>query len=1122
MRCPACAFENASGMKYCGECGTALKVKCPSCGFESAPGMKFCGECGRPLSDGSKPGPRTEGPRSYTPKHLAEKILTSRSALEGERKQVTVLFADVKGSMDLAEQLDLEEWHRILDGFFQILTDGVHRFEGTVNQYTGDGIMALFGAPIAHEDHARRACLAVLHLRDALRAYADEVRRSHATSFAVRMGLNSGEVVVGRIGDDLRMDYTAQGHTVGLAQRVEQLAEPGAAYLTVHTARLVDGYFTLRSLGKVALKGGTEPLAVYALEGLGSLRDRFDVARAHGLSKFVGRAAEVATLEAALERALQGRGQTVGVVAEAGTGKSRLCFEFAERCRSRGFTVTEARGVAHGRRVPLLPMLELFRAYFGVEKDEAALAVREKIAGRLLLLDESLRDDLPIFFNMLGVPDPDRPLPTADPEALQRRAYAAVRAIVRADGQREKPVILLFEDLHWLDAASDAYLAQIIEAFADTRGLALVNFRPEYRAAWMQSPSYMQLPLLPLGEEAVHELLADLLGSDATVGGLAAVVNQRAGGNPFFIEEIVQTLVETRVLEGTRGAYRLARPLGELTLPASVQAILTARIDRLADRDKRLLQQASVIGKTFSERVLRRICGLGDAELHVALRVLREAEFLHEQSLYPQVEYSFKHPLTQEVADRSQLKERRAETHAAVARAIEDLSKDRLDEEAALIAHHWEESGERLVAARWHARAARWIGLSNYAESSSHWRRVVALIGPAEEANDAIVLRAEARRNLLMLAYRTEAAEDVAELFAAGRRDLERLGDDASLAILVVTYAALRQTAGAIDDYLALVLEANRIARRSGDQETYAAVGPDLIAALWLKGRLAESLAVAQEVRERSGGDVSMGVALVGFSSYITSYIFPIWTLLEMGRMKEAEACGRRGLELAQQHGPDETRCWAHGFLVYLADARGEPGPGALNLARLSAEAAERSGAHVSRAVSHFILSCAGALDGQWDMAVAEAETAVRMWRTKGLGGDFAPQMLAAYARALLGAGAAETAREVSTEAMDVAKRQGQPIHQCEATIAHVRSLREVHGADARQTIEALLEDVSQLIEQTGAERWRPHVLVERGELHRLGGDAEAAKRSLIEAHRLFSEMGATGHAERLAKQLGL
>ena len=589
------------------------------------------------------------------------------------------------------------------------------------------------------------------------------------------MGLNSGEVVVGRIGDDLRMDYTAQGHTVGLAQRMEQLAEPGSAYLTAHTARLVEGYFALRSLGKVALKGAQR--AARRLRARGArvaCAIISSVSRARGFSKFVGRAAELATLEAALERSLQGRGQTVGVVADAGTGKSRLCFEFAERCRSRGFTVLEARGVAHGRRVPLLPMLELFRAYFGVQEGDAPLAVREKIAGRLLLLDESLRDDLPIFFNLLGVPDPDRPQPAMDPETLQRRAYAAVRAIVRADGQREKPAILLFEDLHWLDAASDGYLAQIIEATRD-------DAQP--RAGELS-------PRVPGGVDAVAVVHAAPARAARRRGRARAA--RRPARQPRERQRPRRHRAPARRREpvlrrgdradagrnrrrskAAKGAYRLVRPVGELALPATVQAVLAARIDRLPEREKRLLQQASVIGKTFSERVLTRICGLGDADLQEAIRVLRDAEFLYEESLYPHVEYAFKHPLTQEVADRSQLKERRAETHAAVARAIEELSGDRLDEEAALIAHHWEEAGEDLVAARWHARAARWIGLRNYTEAFAHWRRVVALIGDTEDSSDAIRLRIEARRTLLMLGFRVGIPEDdAAAIFAAGQRDL--------------------------------------------------------------------------------------------------------------------------------------------------------------------------------------------------------------------------------------------------------------------------------------------------------------------------------------------------------------
>ena len=344
MRCPECQHENREGRRFCGHCGSRLPVPCPSCGTVDEDGERFCGRCGAELAAPASPAwavpDRT--PRDYTPRHLADKIFQSKSALEGERKQVTVLFADVKGSMELAEQVDPEEWHRILDRFFQILADGVHRFEGTVNQYTGDGIMALFGAPIAHEDHAQRACFAALHLRDALRRYADELRRTRGLNFSVRMGLNSGEVVVAKIGDDLRMDYTAQGHTVGLAARVEALAEPRSIYLTEHTARLVEGFFQLRGLGAFQLKGATEPPQVYELEGVGALHTRLDVSRARGFSKFVGREDDMQALEAALARSRETGGQVVGVVAEAGVGKSRLCYEFAERCRARGLTVLEA------------------------------------------------------------------------------------------------------------------------------------------------------------------------------------------------------------------------------------------------------------------------------------------------------------------------------------------------------------------------------------------------------------------------------------------------------------------------------------------------------------------------------------------------------------------------------------------------------------------------------------------------------------------------------------------------------------------------------------------------------------------------------------------------------------
>jgi class 3 adenylate cyclase len=615
MRCPSCGFENASGIKFCGECGALLKVKCSSCGFANAPGIKFCGECGKPLAEVAKPGAPPDH-RSYTPKHLAEKILTSRSALEGERKQVTVLFADVKGSMDLAEQLDPEEWHKIMDRFFAILSEGVHRFEGTINQYTGDGIMALFGAPIAHEDHAQRACYAALSLRDAVREYANEVRVRYGVPFAVRIGLNSGEVVVGKIGDDLRMDYTAQGHTVGLAQRMEALAESGHICLSEHTARLVEGYFQLQDLGRPKVKGVSEPVGLFDLEGLGPFRIRLDRSRARGLSAFVGRDSEMGMLEAALQQALAGHGRIVGVVAQAGVGKSRLCFEFTERCRARGIVVHQAHCPAHGKTVAYLPVLELLRGYFGLADGDSPRAAREKIAGRLLLLDRAFDAALPLIWDFLRVPDAERPVEELDPTVRQQQLHDFFRRLVRARSERE-PAVLFFDDLHWIDSASDVLLAQLVDAARGTRTLWLVNFRPEYRAEWMQRSDYQQLPLTPLGSEAIRALLGQLLGSDP-------------------------------------------RPAAEIGVPATVQSVLAARIDRLPEREKQVLQTASVIGQRFSGPILGRVVEVSDGELSAALHTLTNAEFLYTEALYPEVEYSFKHPLAQEVAYRSQLAERRA------------------------------------------------------------------------------------------------------------------------------------------------------------------------------------------------------------------------------------------------------------------------------------------------------------------------------------------------------------------------------------------------------------------------------------------------------------------------------
>ncbi len=780
MKCADCGFENPVSTRFCGNCAKALKALCLSCGSENPPGFRFCGQCAKPL-DSSSTGepPRGPDPRAYTPRHLAEKILTSRSALEGERKQVTVLFADLKGSMDLGEKVDPEEWYRIMDRFFQILSDGVHRFEGTVDKFTGDGIMAIFGAPIAHEDHARRACYAALHLQEELRRYAEELKRSRELSFAVRMGLNSGEVVVGTIGDDLKMVYTAHGNTVGLGQRMEQLATPDQVYLTENSAKLVSGFFRLRDLGPFELKGVSAPIQVYELEGVGALHTPLEVSRSRGFSRFVGRLDEMAALEAALARAIGGSAQVVGIVGEPGVGKSRLCFEFLERCRARGLSIFQAHGVPHGKAIPLLPMLELFRSFFGITEQDSDQAAREKIAGRYVLLDESLREVLPLVFDLLGVSDPERPAPPMDPDSRQRQLAAMVKRVTQMWGRRQ-PGVTFLEDLHWFDGGSEGFLEPIVEALPGTQWLVLLNFRPEYHASWMQKSYYQQLPLLPLGPEAIAELLRDLLGGDPSLAVLGERIRERTGGNPFFIEEVVQALAETGRLAGAKGAYRLVGSAAELRLPATVQAVLAARIDRLAEREKQVLQTAAVIGREFTEPVLRRVVELPEVDLAAALQKLASAEFIYEEALYPEAQYTFKHALTREVAYNSLLNERRLTLHEHVAEAIAAIFEGRLEEHLSELAHHYTHSRNTRKAIEYSQRAGEHaVELSANAEAITHLTTALELLETLPDSPERVEQELALQMTLAvpLLTTKGYSAREVEDAYARARELCLRAGE---------------------------------------------------------------------------------------------------------------------------------------------------------------------------------------------------------------------------------------------------------------------------------------------------------------------------------------------------------
>jgi class 3 adenylate cyclase/tetratricopeptide (TPR) repeat protein len=685
MTCPRCHAENRDGLRFCEDCGSHLTPTCAQCGGELAPGKRFCGSCGAPA--GIESAGRTPSPESYTPRHLAEKILTSKAALEGERKQVTVLFADLKGSMELLADRDPEEARKLLDPVLERMMEAVHRYEGTVNQVMGDGIMALFGAPLAHEDHAVRACYAAIDLQRAMRGLTEQLRQAHGVTLQARVGLNSGEVVVRAISSDLHMDYTAVGQTTHLAARMEQLAGPGTTLLTADTLRLVEGYVEVRPLGAMPVKGLLEPVETYELTGAGPRRSRLSAAATRGLSRFVGRDAELEQLREALGRAAEGHGQVVALVGEPGVGKSRLVWEVTHSHRTHGWLILEAGSVSYGKATPYLPVGSLLRGYFQIGDRDEPRAIREKVTGKVLTLDRALEPMLPALLALLDAPVEDRRWEALDPPVRRQRTIDALRRLLLRESQLQ-PLLVVFEDLHWIDAETEAVLVRVVESLPTVRLLLLVNYRPEYRHGWGGKTYYRQLRLEPLAPENATALLETLLGGEAGLEPLKRLLLARTEGNPLFLEESVRSLADDGTLVGEPGAYRLVKILDTIHVPTTVQAILAARIDRLPPEDKALLQTAAVIGTEVPVAVLAAVAEVSADALADPLARLQAAEFLYETSFFPDTEYTFKHALTHDVAYGSLLQERRRALHARTAQGIENLYPERLTEHIERLAHH--------------------------------------------------------------------------------------------------------------------------------------------------------------------------------------------------------------------------------------------------------------------------------------------------------------------------------------------------------------------------------------------------------------------------------------------------
>ncbi len=987
VQCPRCRHENPARAKFCLECGQRLALVCAGCGAEVPDGAKFCMECGRPVAlpgvgagagAGAATAPAAAGletrtPAAYTPRHLAEKILTSRGAVEGERKPVTVLFCDLVGSTELAERLGLEGMHALVNGFFEVALAEVHRYEGTVNQFLGDGFMALFGAPLAHEDHARRAALAALGIAQALGARPIAVAAGVEITLAVRMGLHTGFVVVGAIGDNLRMDYTAVGDTTHLAARLQQRAEPGAILASEATWRLVGGYVHGELLGPVPVKGLRKPVVVHRLTGVGPRRSPLEGLGPQALSHFVGRDRELEALLDLFGAAREGRGQALGIVGEPGVGKSRLLLEFRHRLQGHPVTYCQGRCLSYGAAIPYVPVVDLVRASAALSDADSPETLAEKLRARLRDVGMDPDAGAPYLLHMLGVKDPAARLDALGPEVVKARTFEALRQMALR-GSRQRPLVIEVEDLHWVDRTSEEYFAFLAESLLGAPILLIATYRPGYRPPWGDRSFATQLSLGRLTVDESRAVVRSLL-PDADAGdSLAPLILDKAEGNPFFLEELTRAVKEQGL--GT-----------DLPVPDTIHGVLTARIDRLAEEPKRVLQTAAVLGREFAPALLAAIWD-GPGPLGPHLRELARLEFLYERTAGDDAVYVFKHALTQDVAEATLLASRRRELHRRAGEALGRLHPERLAELAPRLAHHYVEA-EAWGPAAEHARRAAEAARAAFAN-----REALARYDQAITAAERAGLAPAAR---LALHDGRASVHAVLGDFDAARADYE-----AALALARETRGALDEARvlgnlaalwGGHKDYdrgLALGREAVAAAERAGDApEGQRAVAESRLHVGLMEvnlarlgaGRLELERALERFRQVGDGGGEGRALDALAMATALA------------GELDTAVTHAQAALPRLAAAGDRQTEASCMASLAFVLFYRGRRAEG--EAAREEALARARAiGARAQEAAVHSITGELVEPFGDWGLALSEASAGLagaralghREWTVAGLG----------------------------------------------------------------------------------------------------------------------------------------
>jgi transcriptional regulator with PAS, ATPase and Fis domain/tetratricopeptide (TPR) repeat protein len=1081
--------------------GSTSEPTCPACGAAVAPGNRFCGRCGGALGPESPDsedasGPRATAPALPAPRRLADRILTSRSSLEGEQKHVTVLSAGVADSARLVQQLDPELMHEIMDRVLRLMTEMVHRYEGTVSQYTGDGLMALFGAPLALEDHALRAVRAAFSIQETCSGYSEQLKRERGVEVRLQFGLNSGPVIVGKIGDDLRMDYTPVGDTTHLAARMEELAEPGTILAAQATHRLIEGYVRGESLGTIPVEGRLEPVSVFKVTGRLRRRSRLEVSADVGLTEFIGREREHAILEGRLASAVAGRGQVVGIVGEAGIGKSRLVHEFHKSIAPGRVTWVEAQCAPDGQSTPYGPVLQVMNATFEIEEGDNPIQIDAKIRRGVQRVAGELQGVLPWLREPYGLPTEDDALKHLTPKDRRLKTFEAMQTLTIA-GSYRRPVVVFIEDLHWIDKTSEEFLAFLVESLGGTPILLITTHRPGYSVQWSDKTYYTQIALDQLSTEQVGAMVQRVLGTPGLPPDLTGRVYDKAEGNPLFVEVIIASLREQGLLVRQNGAFAWA-PGAAIEFPGTLHDIIRARLDRLEEPLKQTVQTAAVIGRQFGLHLLSRVSAMAQ-EIEGYLATLKHLELVNEVRFFPEHEYAFKHAVIQDAAYKSLLKKRRKALHTAIGRAIEDIYADHIEEYAAVLAYQYARSDQPDRAFRYALMAGdRAARVCANVEAGAHYEQALAAARALPPSPQAQAKEIDA---IIKLAGVGATRQDILrnrENLAAVRAAAEQLGDPGRLASVLYWVGRLEYVVGNTRAAIEYAEKSLKIAESLAD-DALTAPPVNLLGRLyWQQGSLPQAIGLL----ERS---VEQMLQLGNLNDAATTAGFAGMALADAGEFARAVPRADQGVRLATEIRNPFALAAAHYFRGAVRSDRGEWAAALEDFAdgrRIADEVGDRFRVYALKVYEGRALTKAG--DPRRGRETLEDCIAIAEQLGTTL---FLSRPKAFLAECLIVLGEVESASRVAQEGVRLAEESGERHGNALAHRALGEALFRRDPPDVVQAEAALLKAVA-IQEENGERPELARTLVIYADLLRTSGQEPRAREVAERATTMFRDMG--------------